>query len=92
MSCEHLNFRALVDCARIQGSAVWYADLSLECTDCGQKMRFVGFPKGLSPGEPMTNLTETELRIPFKPYDEAEARRRLLEQHPEGFLVLPRVE
>lgn len=87
MSCEHEHFAANVDCARITDSSVWYADLRLQCTDCGQAMRFIGFPMGLSPGEPMTNVEGTELRIPFAPYDKGEARRRFLDMSPPGFRI-----
>lgn len=78
MSCDHPDFEARVDVARITDSAVWYADLTVRCAACGQEMQFIGFPMGLSPGEPMINVSGTELRIPFRPYAEAEARRRFL--------------
>lgn len=77
----------MVSVARITDSSVWYADLTLECADCGQKMRFIGFPMGMSPGEPRCSVDETELRIPFAPYSEEERRKRLLERSPLGFEI-----
>lgn len=77
----------MVNVARITDSSVWYADLTLECADCGQEMRFIGFPMGLSPGEPMVSVDQKELRIPFKPYEKEEVRRRFLEAHPAGFRI-----
>lgn len=77
VSCSHENFFANVAVARISDSQVWYADLTLICDQCGEKMEFIGFPMGLSPGEPMVDVTGTELRIPFRPYSEEEAKRRI---------------
>lgn len=87
MSCDHENFRAYVTVARISDAAVWYADLTVTCVDCNQEMQFIGFPQGCSPGEPMVNVSGTELRIPFRPYSEEEARRRFLEEDPLGFTI-----
>jgi hypothetical protein len=75
-----------VDVQRITDSAVWYADVSIECAECGQQMQFHGFPVGLSPAEPMVDLTGAVARLPFRPYDEEETRRRFLEDGP-GYRV-----
>lgn len=87
-NCSHPNFNASVDVSRIEDAATWYADLRLTCATCGQEMRFVGFPRGLSPGEPMVNLAETELRIPFRPYSKGEVKRRLLGDEQPGYRVV----
>lgn len=87
MSCDHEHFRANVDVQRISDSAVWYADVTVTCDQCGQRMEFLGFPVGLSPAEPMTSLDRTEARLPFRPYDEAEAKRRWLNTEPAGFVL-----
>ncbi len=76
--CPHEEFSANVAVARIIDASVWYADLTLCCAACGQKMEFIGFPMGLSPGEPMTDVTGTELRIPFKGYSEGARKEKLL--------------
>lgn len=78
VGCDHLDFTANVSISKIADSPVWYADLTVKCSQCGQDMQFVGFPMGLSPGEPTTNVSSTELRIPFRPYTEEEAKRRFL--------------
>jgi hypothetical protein len=77
-TCPHETFEANVAVARISDASVWYADLTLRCVECGQKMEFIGFPMGLSPGEPMVDVTGTELRIPFKGHSEEVRRKRLL--------------
>lgn len=88
IGCEHLNFTANVSVSRITDSPVWYADLTVKCVQCRQEMQFIGFPMGLSPGEPMTNVSGTELRIPFRPYTEEEAKRRFLsEDNVVGFRI-----
>lgn len=85
-SCDHAEFRAQVDVQRLLDSAVWYADVSIHCAGCGQKMEWIGFPMGLSPAEPMVDVTGTEARLPFRPYDEEQARARWLD-HPAGFTI-----
>lgn len=87
MSCNHLDFAANVSVSRITDSSVWYADLTVKCVQCGQSMQFIGFPMGLSPGEPMISVSGTELRIPFRPYTEEEAKRRFLSEEEIGFRV-----
>jgi len=42
-------------------------------------MQFICPSKGLSPDEPMTNVDGTELRAPFKPYNESLERERVLD-------------
>ena len=46
-----------------------------------------GFPAGLSPAHPMVSIDGTEAHLPFRPYDEEEARRRFLDEEPAGFTV-----
>lgn len=86
-TCNHEDFIARVSVQRLLDSAVWYADFTLKCSACGEPMEFIGFPMGLSPGEPMVNLDRTELRIPFRAYRGDEARRRELLTDPPGFRV-----
>ena len=87
MTCDHPDFIANVAVNRITDGAVWYADLMIKCADCGQQMRFLGMPMGLSPTGPMCDPTETEARLPFAPYSEEEANRRFLDAHPAGFVI-----
>lgn len=86
-ACEHADFRAGVNVQRITDSTVWYADVSVTCAECGQRMEFLGFPRGLSPAEPMVDVTGTEARLPFRPYDEEQARARFLDESPAGFRI-----
>lgn len=87
MSCDHEKFHANVDVQRITDSSVWYADVRVRCAQCDQEMQFIGFPMGLSPAEPMVSVDGKEARLPFRPYDEEETRRRFLEEHAVGFRI-----
>jgi hypothetical protein len=89
-TCEHLDFNATVSVQRIEDASVWYAEVRIACSVCGQAMRWLGFPMGMSPAEPMTDVTGREARLPFAPYSEEEARRRLLNPDGIGFRVVSR--
>lgn len=84
MTCNHPDFCADVQVSRFEDSDVWYAELKLRCEICHQEMQFIGFPMGLSPGEPMINITGTELRIPFR---SLVSRDNSPNESPIGFLV-----
>lgn len=90
MSCDHETFAAQVDVQRITDSSVWWAELRVTCSECGQRMQFMGFPCGLSPAEPMVSVDGTEARLPFRPFDETETRGRLLDEAPPGFRIRER--
>lgn len=72
MSCEHPDFAAFVDVARITevegGPAVSFsATVRVDCAACGESMQWVGTPVGLSPRQPMTSVDGLELRAPLRP-------------------------
>jgi len=74
--CPHLQFRVDSKVARLTDShdpekvLSFMLELEVFCLDCYQPFKFVGFRKGISPEEPMTNFEETEVRIPIKPVTE----------------------
>lgn len=71
--CQHENFDAFVDVARITASdtdptVVGYAaEIKVTCRDCNEPFRWTGVPAGLSPGHPTCSVDETELRAPLRP-------------------------
>lgn len=87
MECDHKEFTARVDVSRIEDSPVWYADLKLNCSVCGKEMQFIGFPFGMSPGEPTINLTGTEARLPFSPFSEEETKKRFTDAVQLGYRI-----
>lgn len=65
--CLHRNFSADVAVAIIEDAASWVAEVSVKCTDCGEKFRFTGVPAGFNPNQPMTSIDGCELRAPIAP-------------------------
>lgn len=76
MSCPHTAFAADVTVNRLEpdeGAVVPFAEESfnaevrIKCTECGEDFRFIGFEAGISPTHPMTDPSQTELRLPIQP-------------------------
>lgn len=67
MTCEHLHFEGRIDVNRMEDSGAFIVDLRVNCADCKQPFEFVGFPPGLSFGQPMTSLDNCELHLPIVP-------------------------
>lgn len=69
--CEHVNFAAKVDVARLTNTAGvverFAAEVHVRCADCGVRFRWLGLEMGLSYSEPMTSVDGFELRAPIVP-------------------------
>lgn len=70
--CEHENFVCHADIARlsqVEGGPITHycVDVTIKCTECGERFEFVGVPMGLSFYHPTVNLDRTELRAPLMP-------------------------
>ncbi len=68
MTCQHENFVATVNVARIdegEGLLGLYADITVTCTDCDEPMLFRGPDVGLSQREPRVEVGRAELRCPL---------------------------
>jgi len=70
--CEHKDFRGDIKVARLtsEGSTAitgFFADIRINCAECGQPFEFVGIPGGFSFYEPRLSVDSTELRAPIKP-------------------------
>lgn len=68
MGCEHEDFSAHVAVTRIEDRPNCYqADVRIECSQCGEKFRFLGLRHGLSFTQPMLSADGLELRAPIEP-------------------------
>lgn len=90
-SCEHLNFAASVEVARITkvdgGPAVEFmADITVHCAECHLPFRWRGLPMGMSYDKPMVSIDGYELRAPLEP-DVSESIARLERLEPRGFTI-----
>lgn len=63
--CDHFEFRAVVNVARIEGSALKYADITVSCAACGAPALFRGMSFGLSPDAACKSIDAKEARLPF---------------------------
>lgn len=72
--CPHMDFEANVAVARV-GEAetsdglpkAYYAEVTIHCTQCKERFRFIGVQAGLRPDRPMVSPDERELRAPIRP-------------------------
>lgn len=72
MTCEHEDFVATVDVARIteveEGTvAGFYAEVRIHCVVCDEPFVFRGLPIGMSQAEPRMSPDGTEVRLPILP-------------------------
>lgn len=69
--CRHENFAAHVGVGRLmreKGGPVeaFTADITIRCSQCGARMRFLGVPHGSSYAAPTCSADGTELRAPLE--------------------------
>jgi hypothetical protein len=65
--CEHKQFFAQVNVARLEDTGGFYADITIKCEECNTPFHFVGVPGGLSPRGPRVDPFGLELRAPILP-------------------------
>ncbi|HDZ36843.1 MAG TPA: hypothetical protein ENH62_00890 [Marinobacter sp.] len=65
--CDHRNFEANVNVARIEDVMEFMAEIKIKCADCGLDFHFKGVPMGMSYSHPMAEVGCTELRAPIAP-------------------------
>lgn len=65
--CQHLDFAAQVNVARITDTGRFMAEVTIQCAVCGLSFHFLGMPAGLHPTEPTVNPDATEARLPIAP-------------------------
>ncbi len=75
MSCEHEEFSATVDVAKVrdeEGGPIreYHASITIVCSECGQPFEFLGLPGGLvfdAPTHGWTRDGRPEARLPIRP-------------------------
>lgn len=71
--CPHESFDVQAMINRVQGSGeapeivAFYAEIAVQCHDCGEPFRWTGVEAGLRPDRPMCSVDERELRAPIRP-------------------------
>ncbi len=65
--CKHPDFAARVVVNRLEDTGRFMADVTVNCSACGEPFRFVGVPFGVSMAQPMVSIDGFELRIPIAP-------------------------
>lgn len=73
--CEHIDFVALVDVARITDGddgpvTAFHADVTIECAACHMPFCFRGMPMGLSHLGPTMSLDARTASLPIHPEDD----------------------
>jgi hypothetical protein len=72
-ACEHMDFAAVVEVARLARSKVdptitgYSATIQVRCADCDEPFRWIGVPAGLLPTQPTCSVDETALCAPLRP-------------------------
>lgn len=65
--CEHRVFKANVDVNKLLDTGRFFADVTVECAECGQAFEFIGPASGVSIHEPRVSQGRLELRCPITP-------------------------
>lgn len=76
-NCQHLEFKALVNVARVldgetEKISYFMAEIEVECAECGQKFVFEGLPRGFNPNEPTSSCFGLKANLPIHPLTEAD--------------------
>lgn len=78
MACDHPNFAASVNVGRLtdeNGFVTHYtADVSIHCSSCGRRMRFVGLPGGVDLNGATVSADGLEARLAIHPHNGLELR------------------
>jgi len=70
--CDHSDFQAQVNVGRLSNEtggpiAVYTADVTISCAQCGVPFRFVGLTAGSHYAEPRVSIDGIEMRAPIEP-------------------------
>lgn len=66
-SCRHEDFRAEVKVTRLLDTGAFMAEISVECSQCGEPFRFRGVDAGLNFERPAVSIDGLELNAPIEP-------------------------
>jgi len=67
MTCQHMNFHASVQVARIENKGRFMAEIRIKCLDCGIPMQFMGLKPGLDFDGATVSLDGLEANIGIHP-------------------------
>jgi hypothetical protein len=81
--CPHESFQARVNVNRFEDTGRFMAEITVNCTICGEPFRFLGVPAGMSFERPMVSIDGLELRAPIEPEIEARLMTTASFQMPE---------
>ncbi len=69
--CTHLNFAANVNVARLEDSGRFMAEVTIHCTDCGEKFQFIGLEPGLNLNGAAVSVDGLEANLAIAPNSQA---------------------
>lgn len=65
--CQHEDFKASVDVARLEDVGGFMAEIKIECSQCGLPFQFLGLEPGLDMQGATVSLDALEARIAIVP-------------------------
>jgi len=74
--CAHENFAAVVAVARIEDVGKFVAEITVNCTECGEPFRFVGVEAGMTYAAPRCSIDGLRLFAPIEPEIEKHLHER----------------
>jgi hypothetical protein len=83
-NCNHESFECNVNVNRIDDIGRFVADITIFCSQCKTKFRFIGLRHGMQYDSPMVSVDATEARMPIAPKDEVVSE---LEGTPKGYSI-----
>lgn len=65
--CEHHNFAAQVNVARLEDTKQFMAEITVKCAECGRPFQFLGLAPGLDTQGATVSVDGLEARIAISP-------------------------
>lgn len=69
--CKHEAFKAKVDINRISDTGRFMADVTINCSQCGEPFQFIGLEPGLNMNGAAVSLDGIEARMAILPTSQA---------------------
>lgn len=82
--CVHHSFASSVTVNRLEDIGRFVVDVTVACSECGVRFRFIGLPSGVDLNGAATNADGTEARLAIAPAGEVVSA---LEGAPQGFTM-----
>lgn len=65
--CQHMNFAATVNVARLEDSGRFMAGIRVRCAECGLPFQFLGLEPGIDPRDARVSVDGLEANIGICP-------------------------